>query len=113
MYPLKKHRINFLKKIDKTCWKTATGNNRVYLHVTFCGIFTIQQGLISCPLHGKTALNILKYNFVKQLKNDRKRLVKDNDIRSYTRVRMANIFIGVHSKEFLIEIRNVSALPKQ
>ena len=66
--------------IDKTCWKIATGNNQVYLHVTFGGIFTIQQGLISCPLHGKTALNILKYHFVKQLKNDRKRLVKDNDI---------------------------------
>ena len=58
MYPLKKHRINFLKKIYKTCWKTATGNNRVHLHVTFGGIFTIQQGLISCPLHGKTALKI-------------------------------------------------------
>ena len=80
MYSLTKHRIHALIKIYKTCWKIATGNNRVYLHVTFGGIFTIQQGLISCPLHGKTALNILKYHFVKQLKNDRKRLVKDNDI---------------------------------
>ena len=80
VYPLTKHRIHVLIKTDKTCWKIARGNNRVYLHVTFGGIFTIQQGLISCPLHGKTALNILKYHFVKQLKNDRKRLVKDNDI---------------------------------
>ena len=30
----------------------------MYLHVTFCGIFTIQQGLISCPLHWKTTLKI-------------------------------------------------------
>ena len=44
--------------IDKTFWKIATGNNRVYLHITFRGIFTIHQGLISCPLHGKTALKI-------------------------------------------------------
>ena len=26
----------------------------MYLHVTFGGIFTIHQGLISCPLHWKT-----------------------------------------------------------
>ena len=108
-----KQRINFLIKIDKTCWKIATGNNRVYLHVTFGGIFTIQQSLISRPLYGKTALNISKYHFVKQLKNYRKRLVKDNDILSYTRIRIANIFIGIPSKEFMIEIRNISALPKQ
>ena len=30
----------------------------MYLHVTFGGIFTIQQGLISCPLHWKTTLKI-------------------------------------------------------
>ena len=42
MYSLTKHRIHALIKIDKTCWKIATGNNRVYLHVTFGGIFTIQ-----------------------------------------------------------------------
>ena len=30
----------------------------MYLHVTFCGIFTIQQRLISCPLHRKTTLKI-------------------------------------------------------
>ena len=30
----------------------------MYLHVTFGGIFTIQQGLISCPLHRKTTLKI-------------------------------------------------------
>ena len=59
MYSLTKHRIHALIKIYKTCWKIATSNNRVYLHVTFGGIFTIQQGLISCPLHGKTALKIL------------------------------------------------------
>ena len=59
VYPLTEHRIHVLIKTDKTCWKIARGNNRVYLHVTFGGIFTIQQGLISCPLHGKTALKIL------------------------------------------------------
>ena len=30
----------------------------MYLHVTFCGIFTKQQRLISCPLHWKTTLKI-------------------------------------------------------
>ena len=30
----------------------------MYLHVTFGGIFTIQQGLISCPFHWKTTLKI-------------------------------------------------------
>ena len=30
----------------------------MHLHVTFGGIFTIQQGLISCPLHWKTTLKI-------------------------------------------------------
>ena len=30
----------------------------MYLHVTFGGIFTIQQGLISCPLHWETTLKI-------------------------------------------------------
>ena len=30
----------------------------MYLHVTFGGIFIIQQGLISCPLHWKTTLKI-------------------------------------------------------
>ena len=30
----------------------------MYLHVTFGGIFTIQQSLISCPLHWKTTLKI-------------------------------------------------------
>ena len=30
----------------------------MYLHVTFGGIFTIQQSLISCPFHWKTALEI-------------------------------------------------------
>ena len=30
----------------------------MYLHVTFGGIFTIQQGLIGCPLHWKTTLKI-------------------------------------------------------
>ena len=30
----------------------------MYLHVTFGGIFTIQQGLISCPLQWKTTLKI-------------------------------------------------------
>ena len=30
----------------------------MYLHVTFDGIFTIQQGLVSCPLHWKTTLKI-------------------------------------------------------
>ena len=49
--------------IGKTCWKIATGNNRVYLHITFGGIFTIHQGLISCPLHWKTALKILNITF--------------------------------------------------
>ena len=58
MYSLTKHRIRVLIKIDKTFWKSATGGNWVYLHVTFGGIFTIQQGLVSCPLHGKTALKI-------------------------------------------------------
>ena len=59
MYSLTEHRIHVLINIDKPCWKIATGNNHLYLHVTFGGIFTIQQGLISCPLHGKTALKIL------------------------------------------------------
>ena len=54
--------------IDKTCWKIAAGNNQVYLHVTFGGIFTIQQGLISCPLHGKTALKILNITLWNSLK---------------------------------------------
>ena len=36
----------------------AKGNEEMYLHVTFGGIFTIQQGLISCPLHRKTTLKI-------------------------------------------------------
>ena len=49
--------------IGKTCWKIATGNNQVYLHITFRGIFTIRQGLISCPLHGKTALKISNITF--------------------------------------------------
>ena len=35
MYPLKKHRINFLIKIDKTCWKTATGNTYTSLLVEY------------------------------------------------------------------------------
>ena len=30
----------------------------MYLHVTFGGIFTIQQRLISCPVHWKTTLKI-------------------------------------------------------
>ena len=30
----------------------------MHLHVTFGGIFTIQQGFISCPLHWKTTLKI-------------------------------------------------------
>ena len=30
----------------------------MYLHVTFGGIFTIQQSLISCPFHWKTTLKI-------------------------------------------------------
>ena len=30
----------------------------MYLHVTFGGIFIIQQGLISCPLQWKTTLKI-------------------------------------------------------
>ena len=30
----------------------------MYLYVTFGGIFTIQQRLISCPLHWKTTLKI-------------------------------------------------------
>ena len=30
----------------------------MYLHVTFGGIFTVQQGLISSPLHWKTTLEI-------------------------------------------------------
>ena len=30
----------------------------MYLHVTLGGIFTIQQGLISCPLQWKTTLKI-------------------------------------------------------
>ena len=30
----------------------------MYLHVTFGGIFTKQQRLISCPLHWKTTLKI-------------------------------------------------------
>ena len=30
----------------------------MYLHITFGGIFTIQQGLISCPLYWKTTLEI-------------------------------------------------------
>ena len=34
------------------------GNDEMYLHVTFGGIFTIQQGLISCPLQWKTTLKI-------------------------------------------------------
>ena len=58
MYSFTKHRIHILINTDKHCWKIATGNNRVYLHVTFGGMFTIQQGLISCPLHGNTALKI-------------------------------------------------------
>ena len=58
MYSLTKHRIQVLINIDKTYWKVAKSDNRVYLHVTFGGIFTVQQGLISCPLHGKTALEI-------------------------------------------------------
>ena len=59
MYSLTKHRIHVLIKIVKTSWKITQASNRVYLHVTFGGIFTIQQGLISCPLHGKTTLKIL------------------------------------------------------
>ena len=66
--------------IGKTCWKIATGNNQVYLHITFGGIFTIHQGLISCPLHWKTALKISNITFLKQLKNYRERPVKDCDI---------------------------------
>ena len=66
--------------IGKTCWKIATGNNQVYLHITFGGIFTIHQGLISCPLHWKTALKISNITFLKQLKNYRRRPVKDSDI---------------------------------
>ena len=31
----------------------------MHLHVTFGGIFTIQQGLISCPLYWETTLKIL------------------------------------------------------
>ena len=53
MYSLTKQRIHVLIKIDKTYWKIAKGSNRVYLQVTFGGIFTIQQGLISCPLKGR------------------------------------------------------------
>ena len=64
--------------IGKTCWKIATGNNRVYLHITFGGIFTIHQGLISCPLHGKTALkisNITFWNSQKIIGSDRSKTV--------------------------------------
>ena len=58
MYSFTKHRIHVLINIDKPCWKIASGNNQVYLHVTFGGICTIQQGLLSGPLHGNTALKI-------------------------------------------------------
>ena len=30
----------------------------MYLHVTFGGIFTMQQRLVSCPFHRKTTLKI-------------------------------------------------------
>ena len=36
----------------------AKGIDEMYLHVTFGGILTIQQRLISCPLHLKTTLKI-------------------------------------------------------
>ena len=68
MYSLTNHGIHVLIKIDKT-----TGNNRVYIHVTFGGIFTIRQGLTSRPLHGKTALtitNITLWNSSKITIND-------------------------------------------
>ena len=68
MYSLTKHSIQVLIKIDKPFWKIATGNNWVYLHVTFSGISTIQQGLISCPLHGKTALKISNITLLNSLK---------------------------------------------
>ena len=68
MYSLTKHRIHVLIKIDKTYWKIAKGSNRVYLHVSFGGIFTIQQGLISCPLHGKTTLRILNITLLNSSK---------------------------------------------
>ena len=78
MYSLTKHSIQVLIKIDKPFWKIATGNNWVYLHVTFSGISTIQQGLISCPL--EDGPKDFKYHFVKQLKSYRKRVVEDSDI---------------------------------
>ena len=68
MYSLTKHSIQVLIKIDKPFWKIVTGNNWVYLHVTFSGISTIQQGLISCPLHGKTALKISNITLLNSLK---------------------------------------------
>ena len=52
MYSMTKNKIHVLIKINKTCWNIAKDNNRVYSHVTFCGTFAIQQGLIGCPLHG-------------------------------------------------------------
>ena len=43
---------------------TVKGNGKMHLHVTFGGIFTIQQGLISCPLHWETTLKISAENDV-------------------------------------------------
>ena len=42
MYSFTKHKIHVLINIGKPCWKITTVNNRVYLHVTFGGIFAIQ-----------------------------------------------------------------------
>ena len=70
--------------IGETFWKIATGNNRVYLHVTFGGIFTIHQGLISCPFHWKTALKISNITFWKSQKimgSDRSVKLGKNKIR--------------------------------
>ena len=78
MISLTKHRIQVLINIDKICWKSVSDNSRVYLHVIFSGISTIQQGLISCPL--EDGPKDFKYHFVKQLKSYRKRVVEDSDI---------------------------------
>ena len=58
MYSLTKRRSYVLIRSNKICWKIATDKHQVYLHVTFGGIFTIQQGLISCPFNWKTTLKI-------------------------------------------------------
>ena len=84
---LKTYHLSY--SINKTCWKIATGNNRVYLHVTFGGIFTIHQGLISCPLHGKTALkisNITLWNSFKIIGSDWSKIVIFKIIPVYARL---------------------------